>query len=70
MRAGDLDRLEAAVATLRERVVPQPRPLLAIGRIVGPSDDPLPAIRTSQHALFEAKLGSILEAPGRSPDPA
>lgn len=62
VRARDMARLEAELATLRGRSAPAPRPLRGIARIIGSVDDVLTAVRADQRALADAKLAAIAGA--------
>lgn len=61
VRARDVERMEAELAALRQRVAPDPRPLRGLGRLMGAAalDEVLAGIRADQRTLADAKLRSI-----------
>ncbi|HEY0779545.1 MAG TPA: hypothetical protein VGD56_16375 [Gemmatirosa sp.] len=70
VRARDVARLEAEVATLRRRAAPVPRPLRGMGRLVGCDDaasDGLSAVRADARAAAEQKLAALFGAEAVAP---
>ncbi len=70
VRARDVARLEAEVATLRRRAAPVPRPLRGMGRLVGSDDgftDALAAVRADARVAAEQKLAALFGAGPASP---
>ena len=74
VRARDVARLEAEVATLRRRAAPVPRPLRGMGRLVGPDDgrmdsvsDVLAAVRAEAGAAAEHKRTALFGARPATP---
>lgn len=61
VRARDVERMEEELAQLRQRIVPEPRPLRGLGRLVDGADleEVLSGIRADQRTLSDAKLRSI-----------
>lgn len=59
VRARDFERMEEELASLRQRVAPEPRPLRGLGQIIGPPDAVLAGVRSEQQAHLDAKLGQF-----------